>query len=339
MKFKPVLYYSLLFLLVTGVFIKSQPVQAQESKPDLLIKYVNAYRSSKGLGELTANPQLMAAAQAQADYLAKTYNVEKGGDGTVGERGTLPQDRAYQYGYAAWETYEVVENWIVLNMNYPLENVVTNDWWKTSYNQKNLLDGWGTTYLDIGVGIAEAFPLVYYVVDIGAKLDVAEKVVITSTYGDVFSFTPIETVAPGEDGSIIHKVRQGESLEIIALSYGVSKTVIMDYNGITSSSMMLYPDQDIVIQKPYGDTSSGQAVITATNLPSSTATTAPTYTPRPHATITPSPTSLPPTHTPTATPEPSALSEVSIGMVGLIAVGLGILGLLIFFIVYSRRHH
>ena len=330
---------TLLFIsLCVGLLLVPIRVRAEESKVDQLVGYVNSYRVSKGLGELKSSPNLMAAAQAQANYLAAHYDVDKGGDGTVGEGGTLPSDRAFQYGYAGWKEYEVVENWIVLNLNYPLERVVGNDWWKSSYNQKNMLDGWGTTYQDIGVGIAEKPPLVYYVVDIGAKLDIAPQIIITSTYGEEFSFTPIETVAPGPDGSIIHKVHEGESLEIIALSYGVSKSTIMDYNGITNSTIMLYPDQELVIRKPYGDTSVGQAFITATDLPTATATIAPTFTARPHATITPSPTQLPPTIAPSPTPKPSPLSDVTPGMVGLGAVVIGAIGLVVFFVVYSRRH-
>lgn len=339
MKVKRIPQFFLLCFIVFGIFTVPFKVRAQDTKADQLIGYVNEYRKSKGVGELKANPQLMAAAQAQADYLASTYNVDKGGDGSVGDRGTLPKDRVYQYGYAPWEQYDVAELWIVLNTSFPLERVVSNDWWRTKDNQKNLLDGWGTGHQDIGVGIAEKFPLVYYVIDIGVVLESANKIVITSTYGDVYSYTPIETVTPNAvDGSIIHKVREGESLEIIALSYGVSKETIMDYNGLSSSSIMLQPDQDLVIRKPYGDTSTGQVVITATNLPTSTATTAATFTARPRATITASPTMLPPTFTPTVTPKPSALSQVSFGEVGLIAVMLGVIGFVVFFIVYSRRH-
>ncbi len=338
MTFKRNLQLLFFITLLLGLIVLPIRVQAEDSKVDQLIGYVNSYRVSKGFPELKPNPNLMAAAQAHANYLAAHYDVDKGGDGTVGEGGTLPQDRAYQYGYAGWDEYEVVENWIVLNQSYPLDRVVSNDWWKTSYNQKNLLDGWGITYQDVGVGIAEKSPLVFYVVDIGAKLDVAPKVIITSTYGEEFSFTPIETVAPGVDGSVIHKVREGESLEIIALSYGVSKASIMDYNGITNSTIMLYTDQELIIRKPYGDTSTGQAFITATDLPTATATTAPTFTPRPRATITPSPTQLPPTITPSPTPKPSPLSEITPGMYGLGAVVVGGIGLAVFFVIYSRRH-
>jgi LysM repeat protein len=330
-----------LFLaILLGAFVIPLKVRAQDSDPKTqLIGYVNAYRQTKGIGQLTANDKLSAAAQAQADYLAQHYVLGSNKDGTVGDRGTLPKDRAYQYGYAPWEQYDVVELWIVLNNSYPLEKVVTNDWWRTSYNQKNLLDGWGTTHADIGVGITMKDQVTYYIVDIGVVLNTAGKVYVTSTYGDLFSYVPIATCTPNADGSVVHTVQEGDSLELVALSYGVTVAQIQDYNGIASNAMMLRPGQTLVIRKPYGDTSTGVSQITATDLPTATATMAATYTLRPHATVTPSPSMLPPTATATSTPKPPVSSQISAGGIGLIAVLIGLVGLVVFFVIYLRRHH
>ena len=326
--------------LVVMIVINLFPIQvsAQEISPaDQLIGYVNAYRESKGLGILTPNPHLMAAAQAQADYLAKTYNIDKGGDGRIGDRQTSPKDRAYQYGYAPWEQYDVVENWIYLNKDYPLEKVVTNDWWRQEYDQKNFLDGWGNTNKDIGVGIAYQGNVVFYIVDIGYTFDSAGMIMSTNEAGEVFSYTPVLTSTPNPDGSIIHIVKEAESLLLIALSYNVPLQTIRDYNGFATQGVIIFPGQQIVIRKSFSDTSTGQANITTTGQPVSTATTAPSFTPRPPSTATPSPTLLPLTPTPTPSPTPSFISQVSLGGVGLFILFLGVVSLIIMLIISNRR--
>jgi LysM repeat protein len=328
----------LVFIIVINIF----PGQAfaQEISPvEKLIGYINTFRESKGLGVLTPNPHLMAAAQAQADYLAKTYNVDKGGDGSIGDRGTSPKDRAYQYGYAPWEQYDVVENWIVLNKDYPLENVLTNDWWRREYQQKNFLDGWGNTNRDIGVGIAQQGSVVFYIVDIGYTFDSAGMILSTNEAGEVFSYTPVLTSTPNPDGSIIHIVKEGESLLLIALSYNVPLQSIREFNGFSTQGVIIFPGQQIVIRKSFSDTSTGQANITKTGQPVSTATTAPSFTPRPPSTATPSPTLLPFTATPTPSPKPSFISQVSLGGVGLLILLLGVIGLVIMLIASNRRQN
>ena len=221
------------------------------------------------------DPILMSSAQAQADYLAKTYNVEKGGDGTVGDGGTLPADRAFQRGYSRYGRSDIAECWIVLNKIYPLDKVVTNDWWRTKENQKNLLDGWGTTHTDIGVGIAAKDSLIYYVVDIGQRLDGPNTVLITNEAGNTVSFEPVEISTPNPDGSIIHTVKVGETLQVIALSYNVSVQTILDNNGLKSSNL-IYPDQTLIIQQAAGNTTPGAKLTTT---PEATQTLAPTFTP------------------------------------------------------------
>ena len=332
------IYKALLFSVFIAINIFPGHAYAQDISPvEQLIGYVNAYRESKGLGVLTPNPHLMAAAQAQADYLAKTYNVDKGGDGSIGERQTSPKDRAYQYGYAPWEQYDVVENWIVLNKDYPLDKVLTNDWWRKEYQQKNFLDGWGNTNKDIGVGIAQQGNVVFYIVDIGYTFDSAGMIMSTNEAGEVFSYTPVITSTPNPDGSIIHIVKEAENLLLIALSYNVPLQTIREYNGFTTQGVIIFPGQQIVIRKSFTDTSTGEAKITTTGQPVSTATTAPSFTPRPPSTATPSPTLLPLIPTPTPSPTPSFMSQVSLGGIGLLILFLGVIGLVIMLFISNRR--
>lgn len=322
-------------IIAVSLFIPKQSF-AQESDADILIDYINSYRESNGVGSLIKNPSLTNSAQAHAEYLARTYNVEKGGDGSIGEGSTLPSDRAYQHGYAPWGRYDVVECWIVLFKDFPLDRVVTNDWWRTPENQKNLLDGWGTTHTDIGVGIAYNGNLTYYVVDIGVPLDDPNTVYATNEAGFEYSYVPVETATPFPDGSIIHTVKVGENLQLIALSYGVSMSSIMEYSGLTGSSV-LYPDQQLIIQKALDDGTPGLVRTLSNGIPTETATFAPTFTARPPSTITPLPTKTLPVPTITSTPDPEESGQISFGMVGLLAIVLGIIVLVVFFIMYSRR--
>jgi uncharacterized protein YkwD/LysM repeat protein len=332
------IFKALLFSVVIVINISPTQAYAQDISPvDQLIGYINAYRESKGLGILTPNPHLMAAAQAQADYLAKTYNIDKGGDGRIGDRQTSPKDRAYQYGYAPWEQYDVVENWIYLNKEYPLDKVVTNDWWRQEYDQKNFLDGWGNTNKDIGVGIAQQGSVIFYIIDIGYTFASAGMIMSTNEAGEVFSYTPVLTSTPNPDGSIIHIVKEGESLLLIALSYNVPLQTIREFNGFITQGVIIVPGQQIVIRKSFSDTSTGQAKITTTNQPSSTATTAPSFTPRPPMTVTPSQSPIPLTATPTPTPKPSFISQVSLGGVGLFILFLGVVGLVIMLLISNSR--
>ena len=337
MTIKRIIRTTIILVTITISFLIPKQILAEEPDAVKLIGYVNAYRETNGVGKLNMNPILMSSAQAHADYLARTYNVEKGGDGTIGEGSTLPSDRAYQYGYAPWGRYDVVECWIVLFKDFPLDRVVTNDWWRTPENQKNLLDGWGTSHTDIGVGIAYNGNLTYYVVDIGVSLVDPNAVYATNEAGVEYSYVPVETATPLPDGSIIHTVKTGENLQLIALSYGVSISSIMEYSGLTGSSI-LYPEQQLVIQKAYDDSSPGLARTIAIGIPTETATFAPTFTARPPATVTPEPTTAPPTPTLTTTPDLKGANQVSFGLIGLLAIILGIIVLVVFFIMYSRRH-
>lgn len=322
---------SLVVMVIAGLIPLN--VHAQITDTEKLIGYVNDYRQSKKIAKLNPDPILMNSAQAQADYLAKSYDINKGGDGTVGDRGTLPTDRAFQRGYSLYGRSDIVELWIVLNKAYPLENVLTNDWWRTKANQNNLLDGWGITHTDIGVGIAARDTLVFYVIDIGVRLDSPNTIYITNEAGSVIGYVPLTTSTPNPDGSVVHTVQAGETLQIIALSYGVDVKTILDLNNMKSSNM-IYPDQKIIIQNPSGTPGAEKAT---PGEPTATHTTAPTFTARPPSTVTPVPTLKPPTPTLSPTPKPESQNPISIGMIGLIAVIAGIVILVVFFMINRNR--
>ena len=53
---------------------------------------------------------------------------------------------------------------------------------------------------------------------------------------------------PASDGSVIHKVRPGETLWLIAITYGVKIDEILELNNLPKDSP-IYPGQQLVIKK------------------------------------------------------------------------------------------
>jgi len=210
---------------------------------------------------------------------------------------------------------------------------VTNDWWKLEYNQKNFLDGWGTTYKDIGVGIAAQGNVIYYIIDIGVRYNNSERLVITNGAGESVSIILVPTVTPQPDGSVIHTVIEGDTMEAIAYSYGVSVEAIKQLNGLAQTSI-LSVGQSLIIKSVVG----GQAgqIGTQTNaVASPTYTLIPTYT-------------LYPTRTPVLTQESTATradavktlasstgKQISLGILGLTIAGMGI-AIIVAIILYMR---
>ena len=110
--------------------------------------------------------------------------------------------------------------------------------------------------------------------------------------------TPIEKLTPASDGKYYHSVRSGENLAWIADLYKVSLKNLMDWNGLTATSV-LQPNQKLLLQvtPPASATATpnpasatppatrAPATTTATRLPTQTATlpaaTAPVETPVP----------------------------------------------------------
>jgi LysM repeat protein len=101
----------------------------------------------------------------------------------------------------------------------------------------------------------------------------------------------ILTSTPNPDGSIVHTVQAGESLNSIAEAYGVSVADIKALNGLTGDD--IFPGDTLIIQVA--------------------PTPGPTDTPTTTATPTREPTSTKrPTRTPTSTPQPGMTKEVNI---------------------------
>lgn len=337
----------ILFTLITRLAFPI-PTLAQGIDPAsavwTVLDTLNSYRISNGLSALQVNSNLMAAAQSQADYLAATYNIQSGADGHVGSGGSRPIDRAAAFGYGGGKEIDVSENWAGLGIaGTSPEGVIYNPWWADSAHQNTMLDGWGTNYVDVGIGVARQQNVYYYVIDVGAVVSDNAYVPPTGTgngnnpYGDgtQLVFSPIETAAPAADGSVTHIVKEGENLLTIALSYGVKIDEIRELNGMAEGWVLIFPDEELLIKPKGGATPSGEQATVISGEPTATATLAPTYTPRPQMTKTPTVVNSSFPVVETTSPEGSPTSPTK--SVGFVIIGVFGIGLISFLAYIFRR--
>jgi LysM repeat protein len=97
----------------------------------------------------------------------------------------------------------------------------------------------------------------------------------------------IHTATPADDGSIIHRVRAGETLWTIAMAYGVSVDELVALNNLRAADPVIYSGQNLVIRPAHTPTPTVTATGTPSPSPTATATRRPTRTPRPTETPTP----------------------------------------------------
>ncbi len=123
-------------------------------------------------------------------------------------------------------------------------------------------------------------------------------------------------VAPqGErpDGSIVHVVQSGDTIDSIAVAYRLTRDQLLAVNPGMSRTRFLQIGQEVIIRPPQPTpvpTDTPQPTATFTFTPVPTDTPAPTSTPLPTLTFTPVPTDTPPP-TPTPTSQPTAVESVA----------------------------
>lgn len=135
-------------------------------------------------------------------------------------------------------------------------------------------------------------------------------------------YNPVVTSTPNPDGSIIHVVKEGESLWLIAMAYGVTMQEIQINTGNSPEAVDVYERQVLVIRKAFTPTPTSDFTVTPTRI-----TPQPTV-PRPTRTPVPSKTPAP-TFTPTATPRPFDVIMGNSKHVGLTMAGISFVGLVL----------
>ena len=339
-----ILRFLILFILLSCQWVQASPVQAGSGDPYALIDAVNAYRNANGLNSLDVNSNLMAAAQSQADYLAATYDIGSGANGHVGAGGSNASDRAYAFGYGDGKAITVSENWAGTSV-MSAEELVYSSFWADAAHQNTMLDGWGTHYKEIGVGVAtQDGGVSFYVLDVGV-VDGSENyspsnntyvnpAVVNGTDSPTYVFSPLVTSTPASDGNLYHTVRAGDTLSSIAQSYGVTADRIRDLNSIAEGWTMINEGQLLLIKLKSEITPAAGTTVTPTV--GTTTPQTPTKTEVKKATSTPGIQLPSPTYAPLAitvvssqTAEPVNLPQSNsrtMGIVLVIICGIGLAG-------------
>ncbi|MBN1966180.1 MAG: LysM peptidoglycan-binding domain-containing protein, partial [Anaerolineae bacterium] len=237
-----------LLLIVVRGYVPT-PAAAQ-SPADEILQRVNALRAALGLPAFTVNAQLMAAAQAHAQWMAAQGMFSHTGAG-----GSSPQDRATAAGYQGW----VAENIVGGSLMDPARGV---EWWRNSAIHYATLTS--TRYVEVGVGYAYGAGMHMYVLVAGYQSNSAP---VYGEGGDTGNggntgnageeappppaiVIPVEVAEPREDGSIVHVVQAGQTAWDIAAVYGVPLADILRINHLPETPLLVPGDEVIVRQSP-----------------------------------------------------------------------------------------
>ncbi len=132
------------------------------------------------------------------------------------------------------------------------------------------------------------------------------------------------TDTPLADGSIVHIVREGETLINIALAYNIPLRDLLDLNNLTAQSV-IFPGEKLIIRKASTPTPTAAVTDTPTPRPA-TPTRRPTRTPTP-VPLTATATAFAPT--PTATPTPPRPMDIYGKVIVGAIVAFGVAGVLL----------
>lgn len=292
--------------LASAVFTK--PVQAQAGSAAELINTVNALRQNLDLTPYVVDSYLMGFAQSHSDYMAFLGRwTHTRADGTT----------SYDYG--------IKEN-VAMGSNMSVQHCVYTIWSDWVHWQTMTAHASGR----VGAGVAMADGIVYYTLNVLPNFaEVSQPVtassvsqpVAPSTSNQLVIVSQVITATPNEDGSIIHTVSYGETLWTISEAYEIPIDQILTNSGLSQGTTQVLEGQDLIIVPPADPT----ATPTATNTPTPLTPT-PT---QPRPTMTPFPTRTP-MPSPTPTTPPSTLQRVfsdgrNVGLVLILASGLGLI--------------
>jgi len=284
-----------LFILLAGLIAFPQPAKAQAGSAYDLINEVNALRAANGLPPFSITAALMAAAQGHADWISDT-----GLGGHEGADGSYAVDRAREAGYGGGAAVFVNEN--------------------------------ATWHNEIGAGVSiDSEKRVTYIVNVGhvSGSTPIEQPTLAPGETEIPYLPSLQTSTPNPDGGIIHIVKAGETLWVIATAYGLSLDELLTLNGLTADSP-IYPDDVLIIR--LGTTPEASSTTEEETQP--TATIRPSQTPR--ATLTPV---LTPTATATQVKGPGLIERVFSGdarMLGIGLIAVCVLGLVLLIFTSSR---
>ena len=318
-----IVFAILLLLLFLGV----NPVTAQGSysaraasslvtaDPYALISAVNALRAANGLPAYTVNPILMAVAQQHAQYMSVAGVSHYGADGSS------PWQRGLAAGYPLAGDLSrgglYSEN-ITAGGNMSVQDAVTS-WQGDAPHSLTMLS---PSLMEIGAGVVVVGNYVYYDIDCARPTTSRQPQSYTPVPGGLSAagataaaapliFNTLMPNTPLANGKVYHIVKPGETLWLIAVSYGVKVIELRRWNNL-AENQNIYPGNKLYIKQ----------IETVTPLPPTLTLTA-TSTVLP--TLTNTPTSAP-TQTNTLVPVVSPFSKGSSSILLVIVVAALVLG-------------
>lgn len=227
------------------------------AKPELagspidLVNAVNGLRTSFGLPPYSINPILMSTAQAQADFLAVTESMTHAGPGGIGFT-----DRLLAAGYPLAGDLSLggfrAENITGGPEDMPAEAAV-NRWMGDAPHLNTMLS---PNLTEIGAGVAINNGRVYYVIDVAQPTisgmsqasdtspGSGTPVTIASPPGIIY---PVSLSTPNADGDLIHEVKPGQSLWLIAIAYETKIDEIKSLNNLFDNS--IFPGEKLLIRR------------------------------------------------------------------------------------------
>lgn len=259
-----------IFLLLILIIVMAAPVTSVVAKPKpqvvtdpySMIAEVNALRAANGLPPYTISPILMGIAQQHAEFMAAN------GMSHTGYGGTRPYQRALNAGYPLAGDLSlggfISEN-ITGGTNKSVQEAVLN-WQGDAPHLHTMLS---SDLMEIGAGVAYVGDRVFYVIDCARPTGAKPA-------------TPVNTAAPGEtqqpaatvyvgpplastiipntpevDGKLYHTVGPGETLWLIAITYGVKIVEIRALNYMTETEA-IYPGEKLLVRTDAPASAQGQ---------------------------------------------------------------------------------
>lgn len=281
------LYRILFALLVLTMSLLPSIGAGARPKPAAseMIATVNALRESNGLERYQQNSILTSIAQTHALYISTTGVLTNFDD-----QGKRPYQRALDAGYQVAGDLSVggLLTQVIASGTGLTEEQVIVKWQASTADSVALLS---PDYQDVGVGIAAANGITYYVL-IAATAGDSTTAVPTSLPGT--GTAPILTGIPSTPlatGEIYHDVRKDEALWSIALLYGTTIAELKLLNGLASDE--IFEGQRLIIRRASTETPTPSPVPVTPTLGLSTSTATVPVTPT--ATLTPTPLPTPPT--------------------------------------------
>lgn len=256
----PILVIAVLIVLASTLAMRkevaAQP-QAAVTTNDLLA-LVNGLRTTNGLPALTVNSILMSTAQSTAQQMA---------DQNLSWHIGSTSDRIKAAGYGGSATVWATENFAV-------GHDVSIEWIQAVWaDEWHMIPMKNPIYCDVGAGMATAEDgSVYYIVHaaytssrycgeyigpggitlptIQAQTKQAGGATPEAVPTEVASnwIEPVITVTPNAHGELVHEVKYGQYLWLIADTYGTSVDVIKELNGMWWDS--IYVGNHLLIPTP-----------------------------------------------------------------------------------------